>query len=118
MSRTATSIELVEHPQTPLPSTPSLPASIFIKENRTLSQDDDLQPITAASNTVDVEQLQAPGKRTTAVVLVTVVCVTGISSMLSGVTAVALPSMATDLQLAPNVLLWYCSVTFTTLRHR
>lgn len=51
-----------------------------------------------------VEQLQ---KRTTAIVLVTVVATTMINSMLSGVTTVALPMMARDLNLAPSVLLWY-----------
>lgn len=106
MSRTTTSIELAEHPQTSIPSTPSQPTSIYVNDDRIVSKDEDVQPITAPLHVADVEQLQAPGKKTTAVVLVTVVCVTGISAMLSGVTAVVLPTMARDLELAPNVLLW------------
>lgn len=102
MSRTATSIELVDYPQTPLTD----PPSVYTKGDLASSLNDDGQPIIVPTNAVDVEQLQAPGKRTTAVVLVTVVCVTMISAMLSGVTTVVLPTMARDLQLAPSVLLW------------
>jgi hypothetical protein len=106
MSRTATAIELVEYPQTPIASTVTQPASIYPKDDRTLSRSDNV-PLAHTSNVSDIEQLQAPGKKTTAIVLVTVVCVTMISSMLSGVTAVVLPTMARDLQLAPSMLLWY-----------
>jgi hypothetical protein len=110
MSRTATAIELVEYPHTPIASTVTQPASIYPKEERTLSHSDHV-PL----NVSDVEQLQAPGKKTTAIVLVTVVCVTMISSMLSGVTVVVLPTMARDLQLAPSMLLWY-HVRFPSIR--
>jgi hypothetical protein len=103
MSRTATSIELAEYRQTPV--TVTQPSSVHTKADR-LSSLDDSQPINVPSHAVDIEQLQAPGKKTTAIVLVTVVFVTMISSMLSGVTAVVLPTMARDLQLAPSVLLW------------
>ncbi|EAT89768.2 hypothetical protein SNOG_03037 [Parastagonospora nodorum SN15] len=101
MSRTATSIELMEYPQTPLTD----PPNVHIKGDRASSLNDDGQPIIASTNAVDVEHLQAPGKRTTAIVLVTVVCVTMISAMLSGVTTVVLPTMARDLQLAPSCVL-------------
>jgi hypothetical protein len=104
MSRTATSIELVDFPQTSLSVTQ--PPSVHTKIDHTFGLVDDGQPILPPANAIDIEQVQAPGKKTTAIVLVTVVCVTMISSMLSGVTAVILPTMARDLQLAPSVLLW------------
>jgi hypothetical protein len=106
MSRTSTSIELEEYPQTPAPFTVTQPLSVHSKDGLSPSFPGDLQPINVTANVNDVEQLEPPGKRTTAVVLVTVVCVTMISSMLSGVTAVVLPTMARDLHLAPSVLLW------------
>jgi hypothetical protein len=104
MSRTATTIELVEFPQTPL--NVIQPPNAHTKVGETFSPADDCQSINASANAIDLEQLHVPGKKTTAIVLVTVVCVTMISSMLSGVTAVVLPTMARDLQLAPSVLLW------------
>lgn len=103
MSRTSTSIELVDY--SPTPQTIAQPSSIHPKDNGIPPQTEDLQPINA-SNSFSAEQRGSPGKGTTAIVLVTVVCVTMISSMLSGVTAVVLPTMARELQLAPSVLLW------------
>ncbi|KAH7354550.1 major facilitator superfamily domain-containing protein [Pyrenochaeta sp. MPI-SDFR-AT-0127] len=105
MSRTSASIELVGYPGTSTPSTITQPPSIHFKDGRPTSTDD-VRAISGFSG----EQLEAPGKGTTAIVLVTVVCVTMISSMLSGVTAVALPTMARDLHLAPSVLLWPISI--------
>lgn len=72
---------------------------------------EDLQPTVAPKNAVTAELLGEPDKKTTAVVLLTVVCVTMISSMLSGVVAVVLPSIAKDLKLGPDVLLWYGRTT-------
>jgi hypothetical protein len=106
MSRTSTSIELGEYPQTPIPFTVTQPPSIHPKDGLSQPLPDDLRPIDAATTVTDIEHLEPPGKKTTVVVLVTVVCVTMISSMLSGVTAVVLPTMARDLHLAPSVLLW------------
>jgi hypothetical protein len=106
MSRTATSLELVDYPQTPTPAIITQPPNIYPKDDRASKQADDGRLLNVPLNAADVEQLQAPGKKTTAIVLVTVVCVTMIGSMLSGVTAVVLPTMARDLQLAPSVLLW------------
>ena len=102
MSRTSTSIELVGYP--PASQTVTQPPSIHPKDD--IPQTDDLQPINASVKSFSAEQRESPGKGTTAIVLVTVVCVTMISSMLSGVTAVVLPTMARELQLAPSVLLW------------
>jgi hypothetical protein len=120
MSRTATAIELAEYPHTPIPPTATQSASIYPKDspkdNRTLSRADNELSANAPSNASDIEQLQGPGKKTTAIVLVTVVCTTMISSMLSGVTAVVLPTMARDLQLAPSMLLWF-DTRFHTSSH-
>ncbi|KAF2028722.1 MFS general substrate transporter [Setomelanomma holmii] len=105
MLRTSTSIELELFPATSDPSPITQPPSVHQKGHLVSPSTEDLQPINSKSNVVDVEQLQPPGKKTTAIVLVTVVCVRMIGSMLSGVTAVALPTMARDLHLAPSVLL-------------
>jgi hypothetical protein len=106
MLRTSTSIELEEYPQTPISFTAvTQPPSVHPKDGLAASLADDLRPINVPIT--DIEHLEAPGKKTTAIVLVTVVCITMISSMLSGVTAVVLPTMARDLHLAPSVLLWY-----------
>jgi hypothetical protein len=106
MSRTSTSLELEEYLHTPVSLTAvTQPPNIHHKDGLGSSLADDLQPINIP--VTDIEHLEAPGKKTTAIVLVTVVCVTMISAMLSGVTAVVLPTMARELHLAPSVLLWY-----------
>lgn len=109
MSRTSGSIELVDYAQT----TVTQPPNVHTKNNSMHSVDRDSQPINALAHVTDIEHLEPPDKRTTAIVLVTVVCVTMIGSMLSGVTAVALPTMARELHLAPSVLLWYLDRVFT-----
>lgn len=103
MSRTSTSIELQGY-QTPQPV--AQPSSIHQTGHDTPPLTEDLQPINAPKIVVSAELVENPDKKTTAVVLLTVVCVTMISSMLSGVVAVALPSIAKDLDLGPDVLLW------------
>ena len=105
MSRTATSIELVDYPETPLPTLAAKP-SLNVKDNDTFSLAEDLRPINDLPNTFSAEQRDIPGKGTTAIVLVTVVCVTLVSSMLSGVMTVTLPTVARELELAPSMLLW------------
>ncbi|KAF1357906.1 MFS general substrate transporter [Lizonia empirigonia] len=82
MSRTSTSIELQGYPQTP--QTITQPSSIHQKVIDTAPLAEDLQPINAPKNAVSAEVLEEPDKKTTAIVLLTVVCVTMISSMLSG----------------------------------
>lgn len=110
MSRTSGSIELVGYPGTSTPLTITQPASIHPKGDDTPPVTGDQKPFIAPVQTFSAEQRDVPGKGTTAIVLVTVVCVTMISSMLSGVTTVTLPTMARELNLAPSVLLWYCIV--------
>jgi hypothetical protein len=106
MSRTSTSIELVAYPQTSTLATVTQPPSVHTKGDATLAFEDDLQPINVPIDISATEQLDAPGRGTTAIVLVTVVCITMISSMLSGVTTITLPTMARELHIPPNVLLW------------
>ena len=47
---------------------------------------------------------------TTAVVITSVTCITGISSLLAGLVVVGLPTIAKDLALDANLLLWYYSL--------
>ena len=105
MSQTVTSIELVEFPETATPALTAKPSN-SIKGNDAASIAEDLQPIHGLANTFSAEQRDGPGKGTTAIVLVTVVCVTLVSSMLSGVMTVTLPTVARELELAPSLLLW------------
>lgn len=106
MSQTATSIELVDYHETTIPALAAKPLGVA-KTKDTPSIADDLRPIRESPETFAAEQRDGPGKGTTAIVLVTVVCVTLVSSMLSGVMTVTLPTVARELELAPNVLLWY-----------
>jgi len=46
-------------------------------------------------------------KGRTAAVITSVTLITGISTLLNGLTTVALPTMARDLDIKDNVLLWY-----------
>ncbi|OAG14916.1 MFS general substrate transporter [Alternaria alternata] len=104
MSRTATSIELVDYHETTIPALAAKPlGAAKIKETPSIA--DDLRPIRESPETFAAEQRDGPGKGTTAIVLVTVVCVTLVSSMLSGVMTVTLPTVARELELAPSCLL-------------
>ncbi|CAN9444617.1 unnamed protein product [Alternaria alternata] len=109
MSQTATSIELVDYHETTIPALAAKPlGAAKIKDTPSIA--DDLRPIRESPETFAAEQRDGPGKGTTAIVLVTVVCVTLVSSMLSGVMTVTLPTVARELELAPNVLLWPISI--------
>ena len=55
-----------------------------------------------------LDQPELP-RLTTAIIFASIVGVTGISSLLSGLVTVILPTMARDLKLSDSVLLWYCS---------
>ncbi|KAF1979739.1 integral membrane protein [Bimuria novae-zelandiae CBS 107.79] len=67
---------------------------------------EELRPI----NTIISNAVQAPTKGTTAIVLVTVVCVTMISTLLAGLVTVGLPTMAEELDIPPSLLLWPISI--------
>ncbi|KAF2730080.1 MFS general substrate transporter [Polyplosphaeria fusca] len=100
MSRTSTSIELVQFP-TPLRVTGN-------ETPPTLT--DDTRPINPPANAVAAGQTAAPSKGTTAIVLLSVVCITGISSLLAGLVTVGLPTIAHELQLEGRLLLWPISI--------
>jgi hypothetical protein len=46
------------------------------------------------------------------VVIASTTVITGISSLLAGIVTVALPTIAKDLQIPNNLLLWYVGLTF------
>jgi hypothetical protein len=50
---------------------------------------------------------QDPSRFTTTIVIVLVTLVTALSSLLAGVITVAIPSVAVDINLSPNLILWY-----------
>ena len=113
MSRTSTSIELQSYPEAP--QTIAQPSNVYQKDHAPLPLTEDLHSTNASKNAVSAELLGKPDKKTTATVILTVVCVTMISAMLSGVVAVALPSIAKELELGPDVLLW-CECHIEALR--
>ncbi|KAJ4347096.1 uncharacterized protein N0V89_011033 [Didymosphaeria variabile] len=104
MSRSSTSIELEPYASTPI--APTQPSSVHTKGDDAPPAVDDLQPINSVTSTA----LQAPTKGTTAIVLVTVVCVTMISTLLAGLVTVGLPTMAAELEIPPSLLLWPISI--------
>jgi hypothetical protein len=104
MSRTSTSIELQPYAA----STPvTQPPSVYAKGNDAPPVTEDLRPIVdTTQNAALAEPIQEPTKATTAIVLVTVVCVTMISTLLAGLVTVGLPTMAAELDIPPSLLLW------------
>lgn len=83
------------------------PPSVLAKCDDTISLAEDLRPIVnEPRNAVAVEQIPEPTTATTAIVLVTVVCVTMISTLLAGLVTVGLPTMAAELDIPPSLLLW------------
>ncbi|KAF2115559.1 integral membrane protein [Lophiotrema nucula] len=104
MSQSSTSIELVQ-----LPEAVTVPPSIHLKGNETPSLSEDTRPIVPPVNAVSAEQ-GGPSKGTTAIVLLSVVCITGISSLLAGLVTVGLPTMASDLHIPTSLLLWPISI--------
>jgi len=101
MSRT--SIEL------PRIVAPQVPQAVFAKTPSTR------RPSTVASDArsdeVTLRGLErtstTTSKATTAIVIASVTLITGISTLLSGLTTVTLPTMANDLDIPDNLLLWY-----------
>lgn len=89
----STTVELVNAPATPLPQLSSS-SSITSGPGRTV-----------ASTESDQHEDISKGK--TVVVISSVTCITGISSLLAGVVTVCIPAMAKDVNLESNLLLWY-----------
>ena len=105
MSQTSTTTELQSYPNAPQPI--AQPFSAYSKSHGPTTSIEDMRPINASNTAVAAELLETPDKKTTAIVLLTVVCVTMIGSITSGVVIVALPTIAKELGLGPEVLLWY-----------
>ncbi|KAL5392655.1 hypothetical protein DPSP01_000359 [Paraphaeosphaeria sporulosa] len=105
MSRSTTSIELEPYvASTPIALTQS--PSLHTKSDDIPLAADERQSTKSVASTT----LQAPTKGTTAIVLVTVVCVTMISTLLAGLVTVGLPTMAEDLDIPASLLLWPISI--------
>ncbi|EON65456.1 hypothetical protein W97_04694 [Coniosporium apollinis CBS 100218] len=109
MSRT--SIELV--PQVTYPASVALPAptantgsTYSIATRQSESNDDDRRTLTevVSAGRKDLS------KGTTAVVITSVTCITGISSLLAGLVTVGLPTIAKDLNIPPALELWPASI--------
>jgi hypothetical protein len=105
MSQTSTATELQSYLDTSQPI--AQPFTAYTKSHGSKLSIDDMRPINAFDTAVAAELLETPDKKTTAIVLLTVVCVTMIGSITSGVVIVALPTIAKELGLGPEVLLWY-----------
>jgi hypothetical protein len=100
MSRSSTSIELQPYAAT-------APVTHFANnDDAPQTTTEDLRPINAPQNDNAAKRIDEPTKGTTAIVLVTVVCVTMISTLLAGLVTVGLPTMAAELDIPPNLLLW------------
>ena len=97
-----TSVELLTYPL----SVAQLPSS-HSRLERTLSKSRDERPPMVESIASGQEKVS---KGTTAVVIMSVTCITGISSLLAGLVVVGLPTIAKDLALDANLLLWYYSL--------
>jgi len=88
---------------------PQVPQAVFAKAPSTR------RPSTVASQArsdeVTLRGLESTptttSKATTAIVIASVTLITGISTLLSGLTTVTLPTMANDLGIPDNLLLWY-----------
>ena len=102
MSRTSIELNQIAAPQ--------VPQAVFAKTPSTR------RPSTIASNAqsdeVTLRGLErspttTTSKATTAIVIASVTLITGISTLLSGLTTVTLPTMAVDLEIPDNLLLWY-----------
>lgn len=93
-------------------ATPQAPQAVFAKASRVAST---RRPSTivneSRSDEVSLRGLERTvtntSKGTTAVVIASVTLVTGISSLLNGLTTVILPTMAADLEIPDNLILWY-----------
>ena len=105
MSQTATATELQSYPDTSQPV--AQPSATYPKSHGSTLSIEDMRSINASNTVMAAELLEVPDKKTTAIVLLTVVSVTMIGSITSGVIIVALPTIAKELGLGPEVLLWY-----------
>lgn len=90
---TTTTVELVNAPATPLPQ---LSASTSVTS----------QSLNQTTIVPAIGQNGDLSKGKTMVVISSVTCITGISSLLAGIVTVCIPAMARDVRLDGNLLLW------------
>lgn len=91
----------------------ALPAAFANKQPFTKPQIPPSRPSSLQENEppnpaeITSEPMVRVSKGSTAAIIASVTCITGIGSFLAGVVTVALPVIAIDLHLDKNVLLWY-----------
>ncbi|KAL0934518.1 MFS transporter [Colletotrichum truncatum] len=91
-----TTVELVTAPATPLPQLSASPSNTPSSNQNSFSAED--------------VQHDDISKGKTLVVITSVTCITGISSLLAGIVTVCIPAMAKDVNLESSLLLWPASV--------
>jgi len=96
-------------------ATPQAPQAVFAKSSRVASTRRPSTIVNEARNSGvslrELERIETASKGTTAIVIASVTLVTGISSLLNGLTTVILPTMAVDLDIPDNLLLWYHEIS-------
>lgn len=100
MSRTSIELTHIALPQAPQP--------VFAKELASGRPSTVASEARSDESTSRVLEREDPttSKVTTAIVIASVTLITGISTLLSGLTTVILPTMAVDLDIPDNLLLW------------
>jgi hypothetical protein len=116
MSQTTTTTAITT-PAPPHLASPSIPETVLTRtRSHNLRQSSETQIQNAqASDDVAVEDLS---KGRTFVVILSVTVITGISSLLAGIVTVGLPTIARDLRLESNLLLWYVRSAFFSFLYR
>ncbi|WQF81085.1 Putative major facilitator superfamily, MFS transporter superfamily [Colletotrichum destructivum] len=92
-----TTIELANAPATPLPELSSSSSACSPQPQQTIFSS-------------ETEQHEDLSRGKTVVVISSVTCITGVSSLLAGIVTVCIPAMARDVNLENNLLLWPSSV--------
>jgi hypothetical protein len=102
MSRTSIELSNIAAPQAP--------QAVFTGSNRVASTrrpSTIVNEVHSSGVTLREREVAAtPSKATTAIVIASVTLITGISTLLNGLTTVILPTMAVDLDIPDNLLLW------------
>ncbi|KAF2101784.1 integral membrane protein [Rhizodiscina lignyota] len=117
MSSTSTSTTEIELQSVPVAYHPALttsvdsavPASVPLDRLESESRSREAGQRAPLTRDEDIEHPNL-GKGKTLVVIVSVTCITAISSLLSGLVTVALPTIARDLGLSESLLLWPASI--------
>ena len=92
-------------------ATPEVAANPEVRRPSTFTVSLSSEPDQDAHSIHSLERVDTvTSKSRTAVVIASVTLITAISTLLNGVTTVALPTVATDLGIKENLLLWYFDV--------